>query len=221
MKEKLKQISRQAQPDPLPLVGRAREGGHRQSPRWTFEVLQSAKRFWKQTTPPYTPARCLRTRFVVAPSVTPAKAGVPFSLLSHKSCARCLSACLLAALVLPPSPAAAQSSLFFTLEETQSIETLAQAETKKSEQGASPASGDISLDAILYYGPRNWKIWLQGEPWTPETSRPGLRVLKVSPNRVVLEINLNPPTKIALRPYQTWSIANRQFKEIESNDEEE
>lgn len=130
-----------------------------------------------------------------------------------------LTAFLLTVLVL--HPATAQASLFFSPEETQAIETLVQAETRKAEQRASPAQEDISLGAILYYGPQNWKIWLQGEFWTPETRHHGLRVLKVSPDRVTLKIALDPPVKITLKPNQTWSIANRNIGETENIVDEE
>lgn len=129
-----------------------------------------------------------------------------------------LIAILLATLALSPAPTRAQTSLFFTQEETQAIESLAQTEKQKSPDA--PTS-DISLDAILYYSPHDWKIWLQGEPWTPETSPPGIRILKVSPDRVTLKIALNPPVRIALKPHQTWSIANHNTSETENNDNEE
>ncbi len=138
----------------------------------------------------------------------------------------CRIACLLAvlSLLLLPSPATAQASLFFTPEETQAIASLAQTEPRKSEQSASPGYGDISLDAILYYGPHDWTIWLQGEPWTPATNRPGLRILKVSPDRVTLKRTTGePPTpsfKITLKPHQLWKAGTEEISENADAEEE-
>lgn len=128
-----------------------------------------------------------------------------------------LTAFLLTVLVL--HPAAAQTSLFFTPEETQAIETLAQAK-KQTHQNATAT--DITLDAILYYSPDDWKIWLQGEPWTPETRHPGLRVLKVSPDRVILSpdsANSKSSARITLKPRQRWNFGTN--RAIDGDETEE
>ncbi len=70
--------------------------------------------------------------------------------------------------------------------------------------------GDIHLGAVIYYAPNDWTLWLQGEKWTPETSREDLRVLAVTVDEVRLSWQGEddaPPREIILRPNQSYQIA--------------
>jgi hypothetical protein len=98
---------------------------------------------------------------------------------------------------------APQASLFFTPQEAHEAEVLA--------QRLAPAGvGDIRLGAVMYYGPDDWTLWLQGEKWTPETSRDDLRVLEVTEDAVRLWWrNEDDATEheITLRPNESFQIA--------------
>jgi hypothetical protein len=102
---------------------------------------------------------------------------------------------------------APQASFFFTPQETQAIEALF-APSPSHPPPADNGVGDLHLGAVLYYGPRDWVLWLQGARWTPDTRRDGLRVVDVTPaGHVRLSLAAAPdapPREITLKPYQTY-----------------
>lgn len=105
------------------------------------------------------------------------------------------------------------NSLFFTPDETKQIEALA---AKQLQNRAGAPHPDIHLGAVMYYGPGNWTLWLQGERWTPATNRADLRVLDVEPGEVRLALTTvpdMPPREITLRPHQTYQIATGKIVE--------
>jgi hypothetical protein len=121
-------------------------------------------------------------------------------------------------LALAPRAFAAASvptdSLFFTPDETKQIEALA---NKNGPRNSSQS--DIHLGAVMYYGPGNWTLWLQGERWTPETVKADLHVLDVQPDAVRLTLTATPDMttrEITLRPHQTYRIATGQVVEGEA-----
>jgi hypothetical protein len=94
-------------------------------------------------------------------------------------------------------------SLFLTPQEVH--------EARARAQMALPAGkGDIHLGAVLYFGPHDWTVWLQGEKWTPETVREDLEILEVMPTEVRVSWR-NPeapePLELALKPNQSYRIA--------------
>lgn len=102
-------------------------------------------------------------------------------------------------------------SLFFTPEESKTIDALANKDGKKTATQA-----DIHLGAIMYYGPDDWTLWLQGERWTPATVHDGMRILTVEPNQVKLQLSNAANTssqEVTLRPYQTFHMATGQIIE--------
>ncbi len=111
--------------------------------------------------------------------------------------------CLLAAC---PSYAAndgpPRTSLFFTPQEANAASILAP-------RAPPEAEGDIHLGAVLYYGPDDWVLWLQGKKWTPSTQSRDLRVLEVAEDEVRLAWRENggAEKKIALKPDQSFDTA--------------
>lgn len=88
--------------------------------------------------------------------------------------------------LLIASPAlAAPPSLFFSNEEMVRIGAEVQ---KKPHLFSALGKHQLHLGSILYYGPNAWTVWLQGEKWTPETSRPNLTILEVSATTVHLRV---------------------------------
>ncbi len=111
------------------------------------------------------------------------------------------------------------TSLFFTAEEVQAI---------KASETATPYEVDhaqandgmprtIYLDAVMYYGPEDWTLWLQGERWTPHTRRSGLDVVSVLPSgdvRLSLQDTPNAaPRVITLRAHQAYNFATGKISE--------
>jgi hypothetical protein len=97
-----------------------------------------------------------------------------------------------------------RTSLFFTADEAQKIETLA-----AQQSSSTAAAGDVQLGAVFYYGPDDWVLWLQGRKWTPESHSDDVRVLDVTPDAVRLSINSasGAPQDVRLKPHQTYRLA--------------
>lgn len=113
-----------------------------------------------------------------------------------------LAFCLLA----PPCYAMTPSSLFFTEDEMRQIEEHVQ---KKPHVFAPIGKHQLHLGTILFYGPSNWSIWLQNEKWTPETSKPHLRVIEVTADYVKLRVipfDGQAPIEATLRPHQSLNL---------------
>ena len=94
-------------------------------------------------------------------------------------------------------------SLFLTPQEARTAEILA-------DKNAPAGQGDIRLGAVMYYGPGDWALWLQGERWTPETRRENLSVTQVTAGEVHMIWRGDEGGKeheIVLRPNQTYQIA--------------
>ncbi|HUY69192.1 MAG TPA: hypothetical protein VMV79_07815 [Alphaproteobacteria bacterium] len=129
-----------------------------------------------------------------------------------------LCAIIVAAMLAEPVPPALAAppqgppavSLFFTPAETAQIAALA------ASGGAETAAADLSLGAVIYYGPNDWSVWLQGACWTPVTAaRPDLRILGVAPDlvRLMWTPQSGPPRTISLRAHQTYQIATGKIVE--------
>ncbi len=117
-----------------------------------------------------------------------------------------LSAVLVSFSALAAEPATVPStSLFFTKDETKKIDILAEKIKPMHARGSG-----IHLGAVMYYGPGEWALWLDGQRWGPDSVRPDLRVIDVQPNEVRIGL-ANPvsavPQEITLRPYQTYQTA--------------
>jgi hypothetical protein len=111
----------------------------------------------------------------------------------------------LAMLLATPALADTPASLFFTPKEVEKIAALPTGNAPHED-----LSPDIHLGAVLYYGPDDWSVWLQGTRWTPGTEHPGLRIIGVSPNRVEMlwtPAAGAPERPVTLRPYQTYQTA--------------
>jgi hypothetical protein len=83
--------------------------------------------------------------------------------------------------------------------------------------GSRPApAGSLHLAAIVYQAADDWRIWLNGQSFTP-AARPGpIEILKVTADRVVLAWRRDPgapPIRVELRPNQTYLAANGEVVE--------
>jgi len=100
----------------------------------------------------------------------------------------------------------AQASLFFTSEERGRIE---HAFDRARPGLLGQARHVVHCSSILYSGPQVWTVWLQGERWTPETERPGLHILEVTPDFVRLSVALatdDAPRAVTLRAHQSLNL---------------
>ncbi len=79
-----------------------------------------------------------------------------------------------------------------------------------------PPAGSIHLAAIVYHAPDDWRIWLNGQSFTPAARPLAVEILKVTAERVVLAWRPRPgapSTRIELRPNQTYVVASGEVVE--------
>lgn len=93
-------------------------------------------------------------------------------------------------------------SLFLTPEEQQAPSAQAQTRT--------------TLDALIYYSPNQWKIWLNGQAFTPDTPTATtiatLTVESVTATTVTLRQQLGTKTAhFTLAPHQSYDWSNDQI----------
>lgn len=102
------------------------------------------------------------------------------------------------------APSVAAQSLFFTAEETARIDA-----TIAAEPPADLTAYRVQLDAILYVDEARWTIWLNDRAYRPETQDDRLRILSVTPDRVVLRVGSplgQNPRHVTLRPRQSLNL---------------
>lgn len=116
---------------------------------------------------------------------------------------------LIALILAVPAPLQAQdaaASLFYSPQEIWQIET-----ALRREQPAllTQAKHVLHCGSLVYVGPDQWTVWLQGEKWTPQTDRPNLHILSVTPDSVRLSILMRgekEPREVTLRPNQSLNL---------------
>jgi len=112
-------------------------------------------------------------------------------------------------LIAAALPALAQEqtpSLFFTDGELARIEEAVRALPASKRMHAKHL---LHLGSIVYVGPENWVVWLQGDKWTPETDRPNMHIVEVTANEVLLSLvprRDEPPQTVTLRPHQSYNL---------------
>ncbi len=75
------------------------------------------------------------------------------------------------------------------------------------------AHGATRLDALVYYGPGNWKLWLNGQEVTPGTVMPRHTVMSVTATLVTLREQLGDQSRVySLAPSQSYDWASRTVK---------
>jgi hypothetical protein len=79
-----------------------------------------------------------------------------------------------------------------------------------------PPMDKIKLDAVIYYSPDDWTVWMQGKRWTPSSNDPRLHIISTAPDKVRLSITnaVGGATKeITLRPHQVYDPATGKIGE--------
>ncbi len=102
---------------------------------------------------------------------------------------------MILALCLFPTLAAAEETLPPSLFLTQ------------QEQGQQTSSNPsrTTLEALLYYSPTDWRVWLNGRMFTPETFDPTISIIAVTAQDVTLRQQLGSQSRsFTLVPYQSY-----------------
>lgn len=118
----------------------------------------------------------------------------------------CLTLC--ASMVQARTP-----SLFFMQEERAHIDREIQ---KNPPDASSRAKHILHLGSIIYFGPENWSIWVQGEKWTATTEQRDIKVLAVTQNEVHLSVKLRSGRlmpHVLLHPHQSLNLLTGQVIE--------
>jgi hypothetical protein len=100
--------------------------------------------------------------------------------------------------VLPPYAAAAADipdSLFLT-----------EAEQTPATPPTPGRPTRTALDAIVYYGPEQWQIWINGRPYKPDSPSDDLTIVAVTAEAVTLEQtrDADGPVRFTLAPHQSY-----------------
>ncbi len=80
---------------------------------------------------------------------------------------------------------------------------------------AAPAAS-LHLAAIVYRGPDDWRIWLNGQSFTPSMRPRAIEILQVTAEAVVLAWRTGPgasPTRVRLQPHQSYLAASGRIVE--------
>ena len=64
---------------------------------------------------------------------------------------------------------------------------------------------ELRLDAVLYYAPERWVLWMQGERIMPDTKRDDFQILEVLPQEVRLRLT-GIKDDVVLNPHQAYQI---------------
>ncbi len=99
-----------------------------------------------------------------------------------------------------PVNAAETPSLFLTPAETAAQDSFHQATTR--------------LGAIVYFGPGQWKVWIDGRTFVPTTQDAAVTILTVSPDTVRFKQRLGTQDReIVLAPHQVYLWAENRIVE--------
>jgi len=80
----------------------------------------------------------------------------------------------------------------------------------QQEQGQQTSNNPsrTTLEALLYYSPTDWRVWLNGRMFTPETFDPNLTITAVTAQEVTLRQQLGSQSRsFTLTPYQSYDWA--------------
>lgn len=71
------------------------------------------------------------------------------------------------------------------------------------------------LDAIVYYRPGQWQVWIDGHAFAPESQDAAVTILAVSPESVRFKQRLGDQDReIALAPHQVYLWAENKIVEV-------
>lgn len=111
------------------------------------------------------------------------------------------------------APGSAPTSLLFSPEALALIEAATRRRPGSApDQSSRPlkrpalAPAAIHLSAIVYHGPDDWRVWLNGRSFAPG-ARPGpVEILAVDPDGVILAVHdrSGPSRRVRLRPNQSY-----------------
>jgi hypothetical protein len=115
--------------------------------------------------------------------------------------------------VAPPI-ARLPDTLMFSIDEVQDIQARVAA-TQAALEGASGQrrtesieNASLYLSTIVYYGPQDWTIWINGRPITPGAEFESFQITSISPEAVELLVPLSAQgmRPVTLSPNQSFIV---------------
>ncbi|MBP7252668.1 MAG: hypothetical protein KBA75_04200 [Alphaproteobacteria bacterium] len=74
--------------------------------------------------------------------------------------------------------------------------------------------GRTSLDALVYYGPDQWQVWINGQAYKPDSQSDALAIIAVTAEAVTLEQKRDAePVRFTLAPHQSYDWAEQRVVE--------
>ena len=100
-------------------------------------------------------------------------------------------------------------TLMFTIDELTEIQSrvsTASEHDKGSESSNAIEGAALYLSTIVYYGPKNWTIWVNGKPISPDQDFQSFKVTDIGPRFVEFVVPLSAPgmRPVRLEPNQTF-----------------
>lgn len=90
--------------------------------------------------------------------------------------------------------------------------TAAEQQDRAAPAAAKP--GRTSLDALVYYGPDQWQIWINGQAYKPDSQNDAIAIVAVTAEAVTLEQKLDTePVRFTLAPHQSYDWAEKRVIE--------
>lgn len=83
---------------------------------------------------------------------------------------------------------------------------------------AAPAAASLptrtSLDALVYYGPEQWQVWINGQAYQPGSTPADFSIIAVTPEQVTLEAQRDgAPVRFTLAPHQSYDWGTQSVRE--------
>jgi hypothetical protein len=113
------------------------------------------------------------------------------------------------------SPTQVPDTLMFSVDELNDVQSRAASVTrdkddKKKENSNAIENAKLYLSTILYYGPNDWTIWVNGIAIGPKQEFQSFQITDIKPNYVELTVPLSAlgMRPVKLSPNQTFIVAS-------------
>ena len=115
----------------------------------------------------------------------------------------------------PPAASSVPETIMFSIDELTEVRSRAATVTQTKEAAKRDDSQAIEnaklyLSTILYYGPNDWTIWVNGKPITAGQEFQAFQITDIKPSYVELTVPLSAQgmRPVRLSPNQTYIVAS-------------
>lgn len=91
---------------------------------------------------------------------------------------------------------------------------LTRAERTQTAPAAAALPARTSLDALVYYSPEQWQVWVNGQAYQPGSAPADFTIIAVTPEQVTLEAQRDgAPVRFTLAPHQSYDWGTQSVRE--------